>query len=285
MLEPNHIVGRVSASSARDNQWVVTCADDGVYEELLVPFLASLFSVAKWTGRVAVFDYGLSPQRAARLRDLGIEVEPVRRITFVNLDRFLHLRKFCRKHSGLISHWDADMWFCTGISELFDHYQHKHGQRAVCCIDPVFQTTCYDVAFDSRGRRKVKRILDWVSRKYGNVLQCAFMCGPSEVIGDFCDTAAALLVDRELKPVWNSDTVALNYFCYRNPERVEVIPPHYNCVPDWRPQLRHHHPYLEGQKVRVLHITSPYRYERSATAITFPAIHPQHYRRWLAQLS
>lgn len=264
---------------------MVTCADDRVYDDLLVPFLASLFSVAKWRGRVAVLDYGLAAPRVARLRRFGVKVERVRHATFVNLDRFLHLADFCRRHPGLISHWDADMWFCGKLCGLFDHFERKHGRRLLCSVDWTLQNSCYGVALNPAGKQKLKRVLDGICRKHGSILQCAFICGPSAIIRELCEQMAKMIRHRAIKPVWNSDTVGLNYYGYEHPERVEVIPPVYNCLPDWGPEARGKNFYCGTERVRVLHITSPYRCHQAARNLTFQVVHPRLYRRWLMALS
>jgi hypothetical protein len=275
----------VSSNPSHNEQWVVTSADDRVYEDLLVPFLGSLFTLAKWTGRVAVLDYGLAPARVTRLRRFGVVVEEVQHTTFVNLDRFLQLGSFCRRHPGLVSHWDADMWFCGGLGKLFDRFEPHYGHRLVCCIDRVFQPSCYNVAFDLSGRRKVQRILRGICRKYGNILQCAFLCGTSSAVAEFCEYLQELILSQEYKPAWNSDTVGLNYFCHDYPDRVQILPPHYNCLPDWEPRLRGKRFYLKGRPVRVMHVTSPYRADTPASRFLFQTVHPRLYRRWLAALS
>jgi hypothetical protein len=271
-------------ASAPD-QWVVTCADDRAYEELLVPFLGSLFSLAKWQGRVAVLDYGLSPKRVACLRRFGVEVETIPRLTFVNLDRFMHLGDFCRRHPGIISHWDADMWFCGGMGELFNHFERQFGQSLVCCLDRVFQRSCYGVAADAQALRELKKILRGVRRKHGNILQCAFLCGTSSVFAEFCDYLRKWILRQEGEPVWNSDTVALNFYYHEHPDRVRIVPPIYNCLPDWWPELRGKRFFLEDRRVRVMHVSSPYRVDGSGTSFRFQTLHPRLHKRWLAALS
>ena len=119
-------------SGQRRHHWAVTCANDDVYEHLLIPFLGSLISVAKWEGSIAVFDYGLSKARVARLRDFGIAVEPVQKRHAVTIDRFLHLRAFAVRHDGIIGQWDSDVWFPAPIFELFDTYDQIHRGRLLC---------------------------------------------------------------------------------------------------------------------------------------------------------
>jgi len=150
---------RHRCSPRRRNQWAVTCVDDRGYKSLLAPFLGSLISVAGWRGRIAVFDYGLSAARVARLRELGIHVEPVEQQHLLMVDRFIHLTQFAKQNEGVIGMWDADVWFTEAVDDLFDTYREKHGGRLLCNWDAVFQTSCYDPAHDLATRKRIDRVL------------------------------------------------------------------------------------------------------------------------------
>lgn len=276
---------RHQVSDQRADHWVLTCADERVYGDLLVPWLGSLVSVARWQGQIVVFDYGLSEEHAQLLRDLGVLVEPVPQRHFVNLDRFLHLASFAEANAGLIAQWDADVWFADTIDPLFDDQLRESGERLVCNLDRVFQTSCYQVAReDPRILAKVRSVLEPIVQRHGNVLQCGFLGGPAATLGEFCRLLERLIENGEYHPEWNSDTVGLNYWYGANQDRVRIIDQRYNCLPDWQPQRRGSHFYLNGEQMRVLHVTSPWRASSNGDRFRFQAVHPQLHAQWRERL-
>ena len=289
MTTPNPQVApipiRHSVSPKRADHWIVTCADDAVYDSLLVPWLASLMTLARWDGNIVVFDYGLSPGHAAVLRDFGLLVEPVPKRYFVNLDRFLHLAPFAETHPGIIAQWDADVWFTDTIFELFDDYNRREDRRLVCNLDRVFQKSCYWVAREDPAIiEKVRAILEPIIKEQGNVLQCGFIHGASATLAEFCRYLESLIETVEYHPEWNSDTVGLNFWYHYNRDRVRIIDQRYNCIPDWGPERRGSHFHLGDRMMRVLHVTSPWRRIQEGVQFSFQQVHPELYAAWCKRL-
>ena len=271
---------RHRCSPRRRNQWAVTCVDDRGYKSLLAPFLGSLISVAGWRGRIAVFDYGLSAARVARLRELGIHVEPVEQQHLLMVDRFIHLTQFAKQNEGVIGMWDADVWFTEAVDDLFDTYREKHGGRLLCNWDAGFQTSCYDPAHDLATRKRIDRVLLPLLREHGTVPQCGFLCGTTAVLARFGGYLAHLLARGEFALDWNSDTLGLCYFYTHHRRHIEVIDSRYNCLPDCYPARLGDSFYFQGRRMRALHVTSPWRASRRGAKYRFQNIYPNLHEKW-----
>ena len=271
-------------SPCRKKQWIVTCSDDNAYESMLVPFVGSLISLARWDGSIVVLDFGLSLSRVERLRDLGIVVEKARCNHNVVLDRFLYLGGFALRRGGLIAHWDADVWFTGSVSELFDTYHREHSGRLVCTIDPVFQQSFYSVASGELQLRKMRGVFQRLIQMLGHVLQCGFLCGDAVVMQKFSRYLQHLVSAGEVRPSWGSDAVGLSYFCYEHPHLVDVVDSGYNCLPDCQPERLGQHYFLQGRQVRALHLTSPWRGSEDGQNYRFQKVYPELHQLWMERL-
>ena len=278
--------GRHHPATAREAQWVVTCANDAVYEDCLVPFLGSLVSLAKWDGSIAVFDYGLSRRRADRLREWGFLVEPAEpKSHVVTVDRFLHLGGFADRHGGLVGHWDCDIWFPGSLSELFDHYPSRHPGKLVCNLDHVFQPSNFTVAKNPHALEKLKRILHANCQKHGQLLQCGFFCGAAQAVAGYCRYLEAFIQQGDYETCWNTDTVALNYYYFEDPDRFAIIDNKYNFLPDCLPFPVADDFSFEKLGIRGFHVTSPWRAAAEGRRFLFQNRHPKLYELWKETLN
>ena len=272
-------------SADRAEQWIVTCADSNVYDELLVPFLGSLLSLARWTGQVVIFDYGLAPTQAARLSEFGLTVEPIPRPHLAVLDRFLHLASFAERHPGVIAQWDADVWFTRPIFDLFDHYDAQHSGRLVCNLERVFQQSCYSPARqDPEIEQQIRNVLEPIVAEHGNVLHCGFIAGASPIIARYCRYLERLITEVAFHPEWASDVVGLNHFYHHRHDAISIVDQRYNCLPDWLPDRQGDQFFWQGRPMQVIHVTSPWRKSENGDRFRFQHVHPELYQLWRARL-
>jgi hypothetical protein len=275
---------RHQRTEQRKRHWVVTCADHHVYEDLLVPFLGSLISLAEWNGSIAVFDYGLSKAQVTRLKNLGVAVKAVKRRHTVTLDRFIHMREFATENSGIIGQWDSDVWFTGPLFELFETYHKFHQGRLLCNVDSTFQQSNFSVADNRDCMATVKWILEAVQRVLGQILQCGFVCGDSQIIASYCRYLEKVICDGQFRPTWNSDTVGLNYFYYHHPDLVDIVDNRYNCLIDCSPLPLKNHFFIDELEIRALHVTSAWRGTPEGKQYLFQTVYPALYEQWRAKL-
>jgi hypothetical protein len=279
-LPERHVV-----APARAHQWVVTLANETVYDDLLVPFLGSLISIARWEGSIAIFDYGLTPKQVNRLRSFGLVIEPCdHKSDIVTVDRFFLLHDFVKRHEGIVGHWDCDIWFPGAISDLFDDYPARYAGRLVCNLDHVFQPSNFNVARDEKGLEELRAMLDSIIEKHGNLLQCGYFCGSSEAVRGYCQYLEDFIEHGNVNVCWNTDTVALNYYYFHQPGRFAVIDNKYNFLPDCLPRPLPEDFRPDAHGIRGFHVTSPWRAGEEGRPFRFETWHPKLYARWLEHL-
>lgn len=266
-----------------DTRWVVTCADHNIYNDLLPAFLGSLFEIAKYTGNVAIIDYGFADSERRKLQNMGIVLIPAMR--FYNpiiTDRFKTLgENFKNSHEALICEWDCDVFFCDEIDSAFD--QIKPG-ILTATLDATYQHFLKGCVFEPH-QEKVKRVLDQVVSKKenkGKVLQGGFVSGDGDTLYTFSCFQDAVLHMEICRDCFGADMVAMNMFQYFFPNKVEICSIKYNCLPDWNLYKENGKFYADGfpESLHAIHVSSPHRNKY----YSFYSLYPEIYKEYQEKL-
>ena len=101
-------------------------------EDLLIEWLASLRTLGNYHGKVMVLDYGIGDRAQTAAMKLGAQLYPCKKpnpekviVNYRFVDMLLIIEQHYRQHK--IAHFDADIWFTSEISELFDEVNEVPG--------------------------------------------------------------------------------------------------------------------------------------------------------------
>lgn len=104
------------------------------YESLIWEWIISLRTLGNYQGEVLIFDYGMSDELISDLKSFKLGAPKIIKIenpsesfyisNWRNIDVIPHLEKY---NDYLIAHFDADIWFQTDISILWDELKNIEG--------------------------------------------------------------------------------------------------------------------------------------------------------------
>jgi FkbM family methyltransferase len=255
--------------------WVVTSSDSRAYESMLVPFLASIRDVAKWAGKIAVVDYGLTDGQLQKLKELGIIIfKKANHYRSLVCDRYFSVYD-AMSDNDLYAIIDADIWFNESIDDLFENYDNK----LHCTVDCNYQGFIIGVITDETIRAKYKQLIaeKVLPLNNGKPLQAGFIFSNKEALGKFTKTIDFIINNKIADDTFGTETLALQVFFANEPDAFNVGDIRYNCIPDWRPAKIGNRFVFEGEIIRAIHRTSPYR---SNNEWAFATYHPDINSRW-----
>lgn len=290
------VVGRESeqARATWPGRWVVT-SSDARYWNFLTIFLGSLRDVARHTGPVAVFDYGLTGDQRQRLGEADVLVLEPRKKHVLVVDRYLSLAgEFRGDKESLILYFDADVWFADRIDELFTDPEIVGGKLAAA--KDVWFCDYYLRCTTPEHHATVTEALNEIVRDYGQTLQAGFIAGGSEAWLRYAALLQALLAEGFAGNGWGADALALNLYSELYARFFRLLPITYNAPPLWgvvREGARFfatkfdtdslYRPEQGRIPIKVLHMTDPVR-GRNDHGLRFGDVYPEALAQWESRL-
>lgn len=256
--------------------WVITAGSTNFYNNLLTSFIASLRETAGWNGNIGVMNYGLTPHEAWTLRQNGIEViPPSMKYAALIDDRFTTIADFFSGKKVRVATWDADMWFCQPINEIF--YLLKPNQLA-CTYDSTFQgfmNACVKEDMQPIVGECISRIREDIT----HVLQGGFIAGDADAWTHFSGYQDSLIELGICTDSFGVDMVALNLMKYFWPDRVQVLGVEWNCLPEWgiRKEGEHFTCSETEHPLKAIHVTSP---NRNQPYYKYEQYYPEEFQKW-----
>jgi len=257
---------------------IVTCADSNIYNTLLVSFIGSLKENAKFTGEIAIIDYGLHPLEVARLKELGINVVPALDTSRpIISDRFTSLSALFKE--GLIAEWDCDVFFCDSVDDVFEYAEPG---KLTCTFDATYQyflSACVHPDYQP----KIKKILDQVvGINGGHVLQGGFIIGDNKALSRLSTLQDRLIKYKIGYDVFGIDMVALNLLQHFQPDSIKTCGIEYNCLPDWNLYKQGDDFYADqGEvKLKAIHVSSPHRNKFYSFYSHYPEIYREYQNKF-----
>ena len=285
-------------SSAMDSTggepWIVT-AGDSRFWHFLTCFVASLRDVARYTGRLAIIDYGLTPDQRERLREHAVVLLAPRGRHQLVVDRYLTLAGHLPDDpEAIVLYFDADIWFTDSLADLLANPGLRAGKLGAA--KDVWQCDYYFRCTPRYHHATVRAALADVVRDYGQTLQAGFIAGSGRAWVRYTALLGALLAEEFARPTWGADALALNLYAELYADHFELLPITYNAPPLWgvvREGTRFfatkldtdglHRPSDARIPVRAIHWTGAVR-ERSDLRLGFGDVYPDLLADWTQRL-
>lgn len=274
----------------------VVCAADGNVADLLVSFVGSLKDVAKWKSEILILDYGIEEPLAKNLKDQGVSLVQPERQYSLTIDRFASMAGI-NVENATFAMWDADVWFCGPIDELFENDPQD---TLWVTIDCIFQPAVQIAAVQPMARKFCEKYIKKVVQRYYNILQVGFVYGKKQGFKQLAEYITRKFNGGFLVDCFWADTTAFNWYAAEYPEKIQVVEPTLNCLPIFKPirvaenktfWLNKGYPLLQTngepsfqtvsqQLVSALHMAGPTRKSPLYSEYAFAYNYPELQRKW-----
>lgn len=257
-------------------KWIVTAGSSNLYNNLLTSFIASLRETAGWDGNIAIMNYGLTPHETWTLQQNGIEIiAPAMKYKALIDDRFTTIAQHFNGKHAKIATWDADMWFCKPVDEIFSLLNPN---QLSCTYDSTYQgfmTGCVNPTMHEPVGDCISEVRDELT----HVLQGGFIAGDAAAWDHFSGYQDTMIRLGVCYDAFGVDMVALNLLKHFWPDRIQVLGVEWNCLPEWRIQKKDGTFYCQetDEPLKAIHVSSP---NRKTPHYKYEHHYPEEFQKW-----
>jgi len=107
------------------SNYIFTGLDDRYWDRFGASWIYTLREVAKYQGKIVIFDYGLSGLAKKKIAEKEAVVIQSEKKEDIRFETIKQICKYAKTNKGKFVYWDADIFFEENVDELFEIVEDK----------------------------------------------------------------------------------------------------------------------------------------------------------------